>query len=159
MSEKSPLIRSRLDDVAWYALHPDVVRIIAVILILAVGYAGYAFGKSQATQVSVTDVSLTKPVLTKPSKAADVSTLVLSCSEGTEVRLLAKAKGQVSMTVTGSAETELLSQDAASLRLDSGGGTYNISYTGESAEVVWSTASGECAEDFSSRSSERDNDD
>lgn len=156
MSEKSPLIRSRFDDVAWYALHPDVVRIIAVVLILAVGYAGYAFGKSQATQVNVTDVSLTKPVLTKPSPGSEVSTLVLSCSEGAEVRLLASAEGQVSMTVTGSAEAELLSKDTASLRFDSGGGTYNIAYTGESADIVWSTASGECSEDFSSHSSERD---
>src|SRR5699024_4780359 len=107
MSEKSPLIRSRFDDVAWYALHPDVVRIIAVVLILAVGYAGYAFGKSQATQVNVTDVSLTKPVLTKPSPGSEVSTLVLSCSEGAEVRLLASAEGDRKSTRLNSSHVSI----------------------------------------------------
>ena len=156
MSEKSPLIRTRFDDVAWYVLHPEVMRVIAVILILAVGYAGYALGKSTGTEVNVTDVTLTRPALTKPSPGSEVSTLVLSCSEDAQVRLLVSAKGQVSMTVTGSAEAELLSKNTASLKLDSGGGTYNIAYTGESADIVWSTAAGECAEDFSSHSSERD---
>lgn len=157
MSEKSPLLRSRTDDLSWYVLHPNVLRIVAVLLLAGLAYAAYAVGKAQATQVTVTvtDVTLSKPALTEPAPGSEVSALTLTCTDDADARLRLTGQGQVSVTVSGDAQIEMLAESEAVVRVPAGGGTFDIAYFGEDADLSWSTSEGRCVESFSSRADER----
>lgn len=150
----SPLLRSRVDDISWYALSPTAVRIIAVLLMLSLIYAGYAFGKSQATQVSVTDVTLSKSQLKPPAAGSEISALSLACTDDAELTLTLTGSEQVSMTITGDREAEVLAQKKAVMKI-SAATDLDIGYTGQLSELTWATTAGQCTEVFSSRSQER----
>lgn len=155
MSENIRLTRTRFDDFAWYALNPNVVRVVAVLLILTIAYAAYAFGKASASSVEVTKVSVVEPTLMEPADPQDVSVMTLKCAEDSTPRLRLDGSSDLSLTVSGSADLEALGDKEVMVTLPTGEGEYDLAYFGADARLSWSTAQGQCVEDFSSRADER----